>query len=86
MVLIFTDRNLKISQSDLLLFRQVFIIQSKYFVIDTLVGVVWNLYDPTGGGLRLRLQKFPAEAEADGKKDQGVEHAEQGHQEENLFF
>ena len=34
----------------------------------------------------MRLQKFPAEAEADGKKDQGMEHAEQGHQEENLFL
>ena len=32
----------------------------------------------------MRLQKIPAEAEADGKKDQGVKHAKQGNQEENL--
>ena len=32
----------------------------------------------------MRPQNFPAETEADGEKDQGVEHAKQGHQEENL--
>ena len=32
----------------------------------------------------MRPQKFPAETEADGKKDQGVEHTKQGNQEENL--
>ena len=81
-ILIFTYGYLEISQSDLLFFRDVLIIQSKYFIVYSLFGVAWDLY---GGVLRVRLQKFPAEAEADGKKDQGVEHAKQGHQEENLF-
>ena len=80
MVLIFTYGYLEISQSDLLFFWNVFIIHSKYPIVDSLFG--WNLY---GELLGVRLQKFPAEAEADGKKDQGVEHAEQSHQEENLF-